>query len=324
MRSQIGAARELAFGTYAAPTRFFEFVSETLNRNKRAITSEGHRASASPRLQRSNRRKVTGWDVTGNTVMEVGFDGFGLWLEQMLGAVATVQPDDVAAPTVYEHTFTLGSHWDKSLTIQKGIERDDSTVQPYSFLGCKIPSWQLELSVDGFLRLTVDVDGRDATTAEALVPSTYDGTNLADFMQGTLTLGGDAVAMITAVQLSGTTPMKTDRYYIGQGGLKAQQRENGTPQISGQFTADFVADFDINQAYHADEALELVLSFEGDVIEDVYSEELQITVDDIRLGGETPKANGAELPQLTIPFAGLDDGVGAGIEVLLRNTDATA
>lgn len=325
MRSQIGAITEDVFGTFKAPTRFFEFTSETLNRNKRSITSSNIRARSSRGLQRSARRVVTGRDGTGRVNMDAGPDGLGLWLLHMLGAVATTQPDAMGAPTAYQHVFTLGSLQGKSLTIQKGVEREDETVIPYSFVGSKVTGWEFGIDVDGFLTLGVDIDARDVLTNQALVPATFADGNLFHFMQAALRLDGALVADVRGATVSGTNPMRTDRYYLGSAGIKAQQKTQGDPTVGGQFQADFVDEATLVEAYHTDAALSLELEFVGANIAAAQDERLRIAIDDIRLDGETPKVSGPEMPTLTIPFTGLDGpAAGSGLEITLVNTDAAA
>lgn len=321
MRSQIGVAAEASYGSYQAPTRHLEFVNETLNRNKRTIQSEGIRAHEGRRAPRSNRRVVVGRDGSGRVTFEVAYTGFGLFFEHMLGDVATSQP--AGATDAYEHLFTIGSLWDKSLTVQKGVERDDETVVPYTFVGCKVPTWELNCGVDEFLRLAVDLDARDVLTGQALASATFDDGNLAHFMQASLEVDGEPLAQVTRAQITGTNPMANERYYLGSGGLKNQQKTNADPTYGGQLDADFVDEQTLVEAYHTDQPLELVLGFRGDEIETGFDEEIVITLSDIRLDGETPKVQGqGQLPTLTIPFTGFDDN-GASLEILLRTTDAT-
>jgi hypothetical protein len=324
VRSQLGIAKEVTWGTYVAPTRFLEFVSETLARNKRTITSQGIRASADRQLQRSSRRVVTGRDGSGQFTIELPYDGIVALLEACLGSVTTAQPDAVNAPTVYQHTFTLGSLLGKSLTIQKGVERNDGTVIPFSFVGSKVSSWELSVAANEFARLATTIDAQDVQTAPTLVPATFDDGNLAHFQQAALKRDGITLAAITSASVTGTNPMRTERYYLGNAGLKAEQTDQGYPTVGGSFSADFVSDGDLVAAYDDDASLEIELSFVGDVIEGAFDESLTVTIGDVRLDGETPKVSGTDLPTLTIPWSGLHPNAGAALSAVLVNADAGA
>lgn len=322
LRSQLGVAAENSYGDPATVDRFFEFNSETLERRNRTIQSDGIRAGGRG-LRRGKRRVLVGRDGGGNAVMEVTPDQFGIWFEHALGDVATSQPDDAGSPDVFEHEFTFGSLRGKSLTIQKGVERDDETVEPFTFVGCKVASLQLGVSVDNFATATVEVDARDVLVDEPLQSASFVEGGVFHFAQSVLNLGGGPVAQVTNLELTITNAMNVERYFLGSGGLKGEPTDNGYPGITGQLTANFVDRETLYDVYAADEPIELDTGFIGAAIDETFDEELRIVIPEIRLGGDTPKVSGVEVPQLTVPFTAFFDGSEPDINVLLRNTDAT-
>lgn len=320
--SQIGVKEEAAYGTAVVVDRFFEFDSESLERRNRTIESSAIRA-AGRKLRRGSRRALVGRDGGGTVNLAVGPDLFGIWFKHALGAVATAQPDAAGNPTVYEHTFTLGDLTGKSLTIQKGVEADDGTVEPFTLVGSKVVGWELGIDVDGFATFQATIDARDVITSQALAAASFVEGNLFHFAQAELQLGGAPVAQVLNARVNGENPMKTDKYYLGSAGLKAEPRDNGFPTVGGQLEAEFVDRATFYDVYAADTAVALVLTFVGDVISGAFNEELRVTIPEIRLGGQTPQVSGPEVPRLTVPFSGFDDGASEGITVLLRNADST-
>jgi hypothetical protein len=322
MRSQLGIAKESDYGVFTEPDRFLVFNSETLQRNKRTIVSEGIRASDDPTLRRADQRVVVGHDGTGTMVWDVRFDGLGTILEACFGAATTEQP--AGADDTYEHTFTFGNLTGKSLTVQKGVEREDGQVVPFTFLGAKVGQWQLSIDTNDFARMTLTVDAREVTRSHPLATPTFaQVASYAHFQGASLRANGAPVAGVTSAQITGENPMKTERYYLGNAGLKEEQTEQGYRTVSGQLQADFLDEDDLLLAYDEDTSLELELRFVGAEIEDGFDEELTITVGDVRLDGETPQVSGPDLPTLTLPFTGLQSASGVSVQALLVNADAT-
>jgi hypothetical protein len=320
LRSQIGVAEESTYGDPATPDRFFEFNSETLERRNRTIQSNGIRAGGRA-LRRGRRRALVGRDGGGNVVMDVGPDLFGVWFAHALGAVATDEPET----GIFEHTFTLGgSLRGKSLTVQKGVERDDETVVPFTFVGSKIASLQLGVSVDNFAEMTVGLDARDVLTGEPLAEASFVDGELFHFAGASLSLDSEQVAQVSSAQATITNNMRVDRYFLGNQGLKEEPNENDYPTVAGQMEADFVDRETFYDAFADDASLELELVFlGGELNESGLDAELRLTIPEIRLNGQTPQVSGPQVPQLTVPFDGFFDGESPGISVLLRNLDDT-
>lgn len=319
---QVGAKAEVTYGTAIAVDRFYEFTSEGLERRNRTIQSDGIRAGGRA-LRRGARRALVGRDGGGSLQLEVGPDLFGLWFEHALGSVASAQPDNVNAPTVWEHTFTMGSLRGKSLTVQKGVEQEDGTVIPFTFAGTKIADWRVTVGVDGFAVLDLTLDSQDVLTGEALQAATFVDGPLFHFAQASLELDDVVVAQVRQADIGGNNNLALDRYFLGNQGLKHEPRDDGYPEITGNLEAEFVDRTTFYDVMASDDPLKLELAFVGDVLEDTQQAELRLTVPEIRLGGGTPTVDGPTIPRVRIPFSGFYDGTSPSTTVLLRNTDAT-
>ena len=138
---------------------FVEFTEESLALNIERIEGSGLRAGA--QVARSDRWKENKKGVSGDVKFEVPSNGFGLIFQNMLGAVATSQPDDIGAPTVYDHSFTLADLLGTSLTFQVGRPDTAGTVQAFTYHGVKVGSWELACSIDGLLEATIGLDAED-------------------------------------------------------------------------------------------------------------------------------------------------------------------
>ena len=164
----------------------------------------------------------------------------------------------------------------KSLTIQKGVPNTAGTVVPFTYNGCKIAGWELACEVDGILTLTLTIDGWSETTATALATPSYSTTSkVFHFAQGVLVLGGTVsttggvasltggttVAAVTGATITGDNAMKTDRYFFGGAGQKAEQIRNGRMAVTGSLDAEFTSAAAIYDTFAADTATAMRLTF---------------------------------------------------------------
>lgn len=99
--AQLGLVSESTFGTYTAPTRFIDFVSESLSLAVERVKSKAIRAGQ--RIMRSDDWAPGTKTVEGDIEFEVWNKSFGLVFKHMFGAVST---SGTAAP--YVHEFTPG------------------------------------------------------------------------------------------------------------------------------------------------------------------------------------------------------------------------
>lgn len=319
-KAQFGTAEEETWGTGVTVDRFHEFVEESLQRRQSVISSNGLRPGT--RYRRGARRVQTRNDAHGTVRMEVMDQGFGRFFEHMLGAVATTQPDDSNSPTVYAHTFTPGDLLDKSLTLQKGVEKTDGTVQAFTYHGAKIVNWELSIDNDGILMFVPEFDCKEEVTSTGLATASYP-SSLAPFhfAQGSLKVDSSAVATVSQATITGSNALKTDRYYLGQSGTKSQQRENEYRGSGGQLTAEFEDLATFYALFTGDTSAELELQFTGALISDDEYTQLTITQKDVRFTGETPQISGPDVPEMTIPWEAFEDASGDSIEIVLQNEE---
>lgn len=318
LNTQFGFVAETVYGTPVTVTRFQEILSESLERKNQTITSNGLR-NATRNLRRGSRRVLTASDGSGDVNFEVATTGFGLLFNHMLGGTSSCVQQ--AATTAWLQTHSLGDLGGKSLTLQKGVAQTDGTVKPFTFHGSKVTGWEFSISVDQILQLSASFDAEDVDTTTALATASYAASNLFHFKQGTLSVGGSAVAQVTDASVTGTNNLKTDRYYLGSAGLKKEPIDNDYPEIGGTLTAEFVDLTTFHDRFVADTAAALVLEFTGALIAATHYEKLTITIPQVRFEGETPKVGGPEVIVQNVPFVGLYDGSAAGITIAYMSTD---
>ncbi|MEB3367418.1 phage tail tube protein [Saccharopolyspora mangrovi] len=307
LSAQIGFAEEVTYGTYVAPTRFYEFLSEDVSKEIERVESEALRAGT--RTLRSDRWTPGKINVEGDVELELMTKGAGLMLKHMMGGVATTQPDAVNSPTVYKHTFTP-DEVPTGLTCQVGRTSIDGVTRPFSYVGCVISEWEMEAAVDDPVSLTVSLLGRDEDTAQTLATASYPANNkLYTFIHGSLTIDGTPLD-VKEFSLSGENGLDDDRYFLGSQ-LRKKPVQAELLNFEGEVSTEFNNLTLYNKFLQGQEAA-LVLTFDsGVVIEDALTYKFVITAN-VRFDGETPTVNGPEVLEQSIAFKCIDSGTGPG------------
>lgn len=309
----LATAEEVTYGTPVAMTRWYEFLSENLERRNNVITSNGIRCGGARNLRRGSRRVISSRDGGGDITMEVATTGFGRWFKHLLGGTPVI-----TGSGPYTHTYPLGDLSGKSMCIQKVLRDSTSAeIEAFNFHGCKILSGEFSISVDQILQLAVSIDAEDVDTTTAGAAASYTNPTLFNFMGGTLNVGGGAVAQVTDASIKVTNNLKTDRYYLGSAGLKAEPIDSDFPTVEGSLSAEFISPATFYDRFAADSAALMSLVFTSG------TSSLTITIPEVRFTGGTPTVGGPDIVVADVPFEGQYDGTLAGITITYVTADAT-
>lgn len=305
--AQLMFAKETTYGTLETPNTAVEFVSESLKQEIKRIESAGLRAR---RLMHSSQWVPGAKRVVGDVEVELRDSGFGKLLEACFGGVAT------AGAGPYTHTFTPDAL--PSLTVQVGRPRQNGTVQPFTYTGCKVNQWTLACAVDEIVKLTMSLVGQAEDTAEALGTPSYPTGDLLTFVGGSLSVAAGQID-VTEAELTAENSLRDERWYMrGNAAIKEPDEGNGLRNITGSFLADFEDLTQYNRYVNGDEAaLELTFADAGG------THSLVITTN-VRFDGETPEVSGAEALNQPVPFKVVASGADStGITAVLTTADAT-
>lgn len=305
--AQIGFKSESTYGTAVTVDQFHAgFVSESIKQEIARIESAGLRAG---------RRVTHAWKSGGQTVggsltLELWDEPLATLLTHMFGTVAT------SGSGPYVHSATPGSLSGQSLTLQIGRPDIAGTVQPFTYAGCKIPSWTLTGSVGEIAQLQLDISAQSETTATALASASYPTAAPFVFTEGSLSIGGTAVAVIQEMSLSGNNTLATDRHRIGAATVQ-EQLEAGLREYTGSLTADFEDLTAYNRFVNGTEVAQ-VMKFDNG------TDDLTITTN-TRYDGETPAVGGPEQLTQPLPFKALSGtSDAAAITCVLTNAETAA
>jgi len=310
-----GFKEESTWGTAVVVDKWVEFTSETLERRQNTAVSNGIKAG---RRYGGSGRRITRQDAGGTVNFEVATNKFGTFFKQLLGSVSSVN----TVGTVWTHTFTPGTLTGKSMTIQKGIEKPDGTVAPFTYPGAKVVSLDFSNDQDGLLMMAAEFTAKQELTATALAAPTYTTPTVFSYSEGTLKKGGVTMASVRSVpSLKIMNNLLDERYFLGSTGLKAEPLNVPFDTISGALDVEFQNTTDTYDAFAADTQLILVLLYEGAIIEGAHKFTVQITLNNVRFEGETPKVSGPELVYQNVPFVGLDHATLSAAEIIYKTTD---
>jgi hypothetical protein len=316
----IGIEGTATYGTYAPPTRAYEFTGEGLDYNPERINSAAWQAGQ--RVISSSRWKPGQVAVAGNVDLEVASKNFGIWFKHALGACTTTTTGTIT-PTKL-HTCTLGDLLGLSMTVQVGIEDTGGTVNPLSFLGCKVNTLDFKCAVGELLTISVGLIGQDMVTNQSLGTAGYaDSPELFSFVEGTLAVagtGGTANPIpVRDFSMSINNQLPTDDYILGSA-LMREPTEPALREITGTMDADFASLMEFNRFKNANEATLTALFKTSTAIETGLYPQVLITAN-VRYDGETPKVSGVEQTRQPIAYTVTAPASGEPISVAYQSSD---
>lgn len=307
------------YGDYQAPSRFLEFVSESMQLQQDYIESAAIRAGTF--VRRSDRRVVNRKGAGGQVTHEVASNGYGLLFKHMMGAVNIATPS--GGTLTRDQTFTLADLWNLSLTMQKGVPRQfgvAANVDPFSYVGTKVMDWTISNSVDGLLQLVMTLDAQDETLAQSLAAASFPaGQTLLSFLGGQITIAG-ANEDVTSFSLTRTSGQKGDRRYLRNSALQKQPIIADVSDITGSIEIDYEAST-AYQRFTSGAIASLTALWEGPIIETTFKTGVLITLPAVQFTGETPKIDGPGVIMQPLPFKVLNDGTNEPVTIRYRTTD---
>jgi hypothetical protein len=308
---QLVIVDEVTYGTYVAPTRAYEFTTENFKFEIERIESAGLRAG-----RRIQHRWAPGIQrVSGGFEMEFPATSSALFLNHVfgLGVIAGADP--------YTHTYDGTNSLDgTSFTMQVGKPDLAGTVQPFSYLGCKVTEAEFSANVNEYLMLKPTIYAGVEDTTETLVTATYaTGLDPFVFTEGVLTIAASEIC-VRDFSFTVNNNLAVDRHFVcASGEIPKEPVENGLQEITGSFTADFEDLVQYNRYVNGTEAA-MVLTF-------TQGTDTFVVTMNTRFDGSTPNVSGPELLELPVEFrvVGTVDGSdAAAFTAVLTNGDAAA
>jgi hypothetical protein len=358
LSGQVGTITAPSYGDSATTvTHFYEFLSENFVFKPTWLDGMGLKAGQA--YNRAARTVQSRFDVNGDITMEHAIgsaanavaDSMGFWWKHALGSSVTTPT--LVLGTAYKQNHTNGSKAGLYATLQVGRPQiSGTTVQPFTYTGVKVTDWEFTCSDNKIAELKLTCDGQTELTSVSLAAASYPTPNgLFTFSDASLlNLGGTAstsagettvssgVAVSSRVNsftLKGTTPMKVDRYGLGNAGLKGEPIENAIPTITGTLGTEFFSRTELYDVFKTAATTVLQLDFtkfdsSGNDANGVASGpnpyRLSFILPAVKFKTAEAKIGGPDVIPQQVAFQAYDDGSGTNpvIQVKLVSKESSA
>lgn len=310
LNAQFGMVEEGTYGTYVAPTRFLDFVSESFSYEVQRVESSAIRAGT--RVMRSEDWQPGNKVVSGDIEFELWNKSFGLLLQGMMGGSASTT---TGTGGLYTHEWTPGDL--TSATYQVGVPNVTGGVTPWSFTGVLVNEWELSAAVGDPVKVRTSVVAQDSTTSESLETASYaSGVELLTFVGASLTVSGNSTC-VRSLSIQGNNGLNADRFCLGRTTTK-EPLEGSMREYTGSFEAEF-EDLTLYNLYVNGTEASLVATFAG-----VTNSTHQLVVTaNVRFDGERPAVGGTDIVMNPMSFKVVDDG-STSIKFEYTTTDSAA
>lgn len=334
--AQLGYALETTYGTPVTVNKFQEFNSESLTWEPTWLEPSGLRAGT--KFKRASRLVQSRQTVSGSIELEHATRNMGTLWKLALGSSVTTPT--LVLGSAYKQVHVPGDYIGKSATFQVGRPEPGGTVRAHTYAGCKVAGWEFSCSDGEYATLSLDIEGRSESTATALASASYvAGAEVFNFSQVTVfKLGGTATTsagettiasgvtvptVVSGVTISGETPMATERYGLGNAGLKNEPLENDIPTVTGTLSAEWdrTTFYDL---FKANTTTALELRFEGSTISGTDKNTLSFILPAVKFKGVAPNVDGPDVIQADVDFEAYSDETNPVIQVKLISADSTA
>jgi hypothetical protein len=357
LSGQVGVVAESTYGTPVTVTHFYEFLSENFVFNPSWLDGMGLKAGQA--YNRAARTVQSRFDVNGDITMEhtIGSasntvaDSMGFWWKHALGSAVTTPT--VVLGTAYKQNHTNGSKAGFFMTLQVGRPQiSGPTVQPFTYTGVKVTQWDFDCKDNTIATLKLTCDGQTELTSTGLAAASYPTPNgLFTFSDASvLTIGGTAstsggettvaagssiASRVNGITITGSTPMKVDRYGLGNAGLKAEPIENAIPTITGTLSTEFYSRTELYDVFKSASTTTLQVDFtkfdaSGNDANGVASGpnpyRLSFILPAVKFKVADAKIGGPDVIPQNVQFQAYDDGSGTNpvIQVKLVSKESSA
>jgi Phage tail tube protein len=338
LSAQIGLKTESTVGTEITVDRFYEFLSESITFQPTWLDSAGLKAGQA--FKRVSRTVQSRFSAGGDWSLEhADKGGMGTIWKHALGSPITI-PVQIGATTAWQQVHIPGMRTGLSHTIQVGRPQTDGTVRAFTYRGCKVTGFEFTCSDGEIAQLSLSVDGWQEATATALASASYTA-NMGVFtfadastftLGGTPTTGGSpsqisiaggtaVTTVVRGITISGQWPLATERFGLGNAGVKREQIENGIPMITGTLEGEFTSRTEIYDLFKANTTTALQLDFTHGDAGSSNPYRLSFIMPAIKFKEAATNAAGPDILGQTIGFEAYDDGTNAPFQVRLVSTD---
>lgn len=289
--AQLGFKLESTVGTAVTVDTFLPLVSESIKRTEAFTESAAIRAGR--RLLQSSDWNSGNVSTGGDLQLEL----YTTSIRPLLTAMMGTETGGTATYTYYPEDL-----YGDSLTVQIGRPDTAGTVQPFTYPGMKVASWEIACSAGQIATMGLTLMGCVADeigTATALASASYaSGLRPIKFSGANIVVAGGTLATVSQFTLSGDNALQERRVLGSQYTLE--------PIESGlrSYTGSIQATFDSVAAYHR-----YINHSEATLVANLANGTSVVKVTaNVRFDGETPNVNGRGILEQPLPFTVIAPG----------------
>ena len=322
--TQLGVKKETTWGTAVVVDRFYEYESESITPTVERV--EGTFMRAGTRGMREDRFIPYVSSYTGAVKMPVLTKTFGLWLEHMLGTVASGSVSD----STYTHTGTIATLCGKGLTVQvnRPLGACGDTDQAFTFEGGKVADFTLSCEQGGYATFEANMVFEAGTTATALATASYvTGMELMPFGLSSLTVGGSQLD-VKSWSVKCNNGLATDRKMVRSSYQIKEPIENARREVEFTATCDFEALADVyNRAVSSTAsgalAAVVITTLGPTLVGATTYPGLVITMDKVRFDSGFPTVGSPDITEIQLTGKALVPVSGNQLSVAFRSSEST-
>jgi len=289
--AQWGIKTESVYGTAVVVDEFIPLIGESMSVDEDFTESQA--IVAGQRVLQSDQWNSGNLTVEGSIETELRTANMLTLFEHMFGGVTGANP----------YTYVPDDLTGLGFTCQIGKPIIGGAVEPFTYNGCKVASWEIALAAGEIATLGLDLVAiSESTGVTALASASYPVGSLPfKFTHGTVEIA-NSPANVKAITISGENALNTDRRYIGTQVI-AEPIEEDRREYTGSMTLDFdsMTAYDLWRA-HTETEVELQLDAGS-------SNEITITMN-CRFDGSTPAVSGRGIVEQDVPFTCIADPTG--------------
>lgn len=245
--------------------------------------------------------------IAGDIPFELSYGTFDDFLEAALGGAW-----DIGVPSVGIDQLQVGITR-RSFTVERKFANLD-TPEWHRFTGCELNSFTLSVAPDAIISGAFSFIGQDQSIGTAIIAgATYGAattTDPFDSFSGTITEGGSAIAIVTALEMTlenGLNPL----FVVGSD--LTLQPSIGKSRVSGTITA-FFQNSDLLNKFINETSSSLVF-----VLQDPAGNTYDFTFPNIVYTGGQPDVDGDGEVTIALPFTALYDSTEGSNLTIERN-----
>lgn len=316
----LGIGTESTYGTRVAPTTFLPIESESITLTQEFVSTNPIMAGLM--VQPDGLHRASTRTAEGSLEMELYDRGMGKLLNMLHGNTVTpTTPGGGTLSRQFVHSIGLTSPVGKSIGIQVARPDTGGTNRPFDYTGCKITEATITVEAGSAATVSFTVNAQDEKTDQVVATPTYvTAARPFTFQDCTLSIAGSPAANVRSATITIPLSMATDRYHLGNSGIKDQPLLNEFSNITIGASLEFASLAD-HTRFRTGTSVALKMEAVGSIIEAAIPYSMKIEAAAARQVSSGPVLAGPDIITSDVDFEVKWDGTNAPLIITTVSTD---